>query len=293
MKPQPTEPAEGKYTFDKADVLRGVCATARSQGKRPHASSVHESCPDWFFLDGAAPAGRELTLARMREHITTEVGRYRGRVASWDVVNEALSDKAGEYLRPTKWLACIGDDYIAEAFIAARKADPSVDLYYNDYSIENPVKREKALRLVRELQAKHVPIDGIGIQGHWSLDKVPYQQIEDSLAAFRALGVKVMFTELDLDVVPRRVTGGDAGQREEGASDPYAAGCPPEILQRQAEQYGRIFAIFRKHHEDISRVTFWGLHDGRSWLNTWPRKRTNYPLLWSRDLTPKSRHSAR
>jgi endo-1,4-beta-xylanase len=119
------------------------------------------------------------------------------------------------------------------------------------------------------------------------LDKIPYQEIEDAIVAFHAEGVKVMITELDLDMVPRTASGADVSQREGGAVDPYARGCPPEVLKRQAEQYARLFALLNKHADKIARVTFWGLHDGRSWLNGWPRKRTNYPLLWARDLQPK------
>jgi endo-1,4-beta-xylanase len=274
LKPLPTEPEEGKYTFDQADAFVDF---AQKSGLKinGHCLVWDEQCPDWFFLDHGQPASRKRVLQRMIDHITTVVTRYQGRVSSWDVVNEAIADGSG-YLKPTRWQKSIGDDYIAQAFMAASRADPNVELYYNDYHIESPAKRAKALRLIADLKKQHIRIDGIGIQGHWELDKIPYKDIEDSIVAFHDAGLKVMITELDLDAVPRPA-----------AADPYPHGLPPEMLQRQADQYARLFALFRKHADAITRVTFWGLDDGRSWLNFSPWKRTNYPLLWDRALQPK------
>lgn len=286
MKPEPIEPQEGHFEFEAADRLVAF-ALANRLKVNGHALVWHSQCPDWFFQEGNKPAGRDLVLKRMRNHIAVTAGHFRGKVFSWDVVNEAIDDGPG-YLRNSKWLTSIGEDFIAEAFVAARKADPGAKLYYNDYGIEMPDKREKTLRLIRDLKRRNAPIDGIGIQGHWILDQIPFQQIEDAILAFHAQGVKVMITELDVDVVPRSFGGADVGQRGDASkADLYATTCPPEILQRQAEQYARLFALFRKHSDKISRVTLWGLHDGRSWLNYWPNKRTNHPLLWTRELRPK------
>jgi len=286
LKPAYVHPTESVFAFAAGDAL--VALAGKYHLKiNGHALVWHAACPAWFFKDQDQPAARELVLARMRSHIAAVAGRYAGKIGSWDVVNEALSDQPGEYLRPSKWTATIGGDFIAEAFLAAHKADPQAELYYNDYSIEHLGKREKALRLIRELQARGVRLDGIGIQGHWEVGKVPFKQIEESIIAFHKAGVKVMITELDLDVVPRKGHGADVGQQEKGTDDPYAAGCPPKVLQRQAADYAALFRLFRKHAGKISRVTFWNLHDGRSWLNYWPRQRTNYPLLWDRQLLPK------
>ena len=286
LKPAYVHPKEDVFTFEDGDAL--VALAEKYHLKiNGHTLVWHAACPDWFFNDQGKPASRERVLERMRSHIAAVAGRYAGKIVSWDVVNEALSDKPGEYLRQSKWTATIGDDFIVEAFLAAQKADPKAELYYNDFSIEHAGKREKALRLIRELQARGVRLDGIGIQGHWTTGKVPFQQIEESIVAFHKAGVKVMITELDLDVVPRKGHGADVGQQEKGTDDPYAAGCPPEVLQRQAADYAALFKLFRKHADKISRVTFWNLHDGRSWLNYWPRQRTNYPLLWDRQLQPK------
>jgi endo-1,4-beta-xylanase len=285
LKPKYTEPEEGRYSFEDGDALVDF-ANQNGLKMNGHCLVWHGSCPNWFFLDNGKPASRDLVLKRMRDHITTEVSHFKGRVFSWDVVNEAL-DNGTDYLKKTKWQKSIGDDYVAEAFKAAQAADPNAELYYNDYGIEHPLKRAKALRLIADLKRQHIRIDGIGIQGHWALDQVPFQQIEDSIEAFHKAGVKVMITELDIDMVPRQTAGADTAAHETGNNDPLAAGCPPELLQRQAEQYAKLFTLFRKHAADISRVTFWGLGDGRSWLNDWPWKRTNYPLLWDRQMKPK------
>jgi endo-1,4-beta-xylanase len=284
MKPEATEPQEGHFTFDQADRF---VAFARDNGLKVngHCLVWGQQTPDWFFLDNGKPAGRDLVLKRMTDHIAGEVGHFKGQVASWDVVNEAIDDGGG-YLKSTPWLKSIGEDYVAQAFAAAAAADPQAELYYNDYNIETPGKRAKVLRLIRDLKAQNIRIDGVGIQGHWELDHIPFKDIEDAIAAFQAEGLKVMFTELDLDVVPRLGRGADLSDHEGGA-DPYANGCPPEVLQKQADQYGRLFALFNRHADAISRVTFWGLDDSRSWLNGWPWKRTNYPLLWDRNAAPK------
>ena len=291
LKPGHIHPSENTFAYDEGDSL--VALAAKHQLKiNGHTLIWHAHCPDWFFEDHGKPASRDLVLTRMRAHIAAVAGHFKGKVSSWDVVNEAVSDKPEEYLRESKWKTSIGEDFLLEAFLAAQKADPSAELYYNDYRIEAPVKREKALRLIRELRERGARVDGIGIQGHWQTGKVPLKNIEDCIAAFHEAGLKVMITELDLDVVPRKSAGADAGQKEKDLDDPYANGCPPQVLQQQATDYAALFRLFRKHADKITRVTFWNLHDGRSWLNVWPRKRTNYPLLWDRQLQPKTAFGA-
>jgi endo-1,4-beta-xylanase len=285
LKPQPVHPDEARYAFAAGDALVEM---ARSNGLTVNGHTLvwHSQCPDWFFTDNGKPAGRELVLKRMREHIATVAGRYAGKMASWDVVNEAIDD-GREYLRKSKWLTGIGEDFIAEAFIAARQADPKAELIYNDYGIEAGSKREKTLRLIRDLKQRKAPITGIGIQGHWSLDYLPLKEIEDAIVAFHAEGLKVSITELDIDVVTKSTMGADVNAREKGTGDPFANGLTPEAQKRLTERYTQLFALLLKHSDKISRVTFWGLHDGRSWLNGWPRKRTNHPLLFDRSLQPK------
>jgi len=285
MKPASLQPREGRFRFAKADALVEM-AQANGLAVNAHALLWHNQCPDWFFNDGGRPAGRELVLQRMRAHIAAVAGHFAGKVQSWDVVNEAIDDQ-DEYLRKSKWLNSIGEDFIAEAFITARKADPQAKLFYNDYNIERQPKRDKALRLIRDLKQRGAPIQGIGIQGHWKLDHIPFQDIEDAILAFHAEGMQVAITELDIDVGKRKTDGADVGRLERVRADLYANSLPDDVQLRLADQYAQLFALFLKHRDKISRVTFWGLHDGRSWLNYWPLKRTNHPLLWDRALQGK------
>lgn len=288
MKPSLIHPKEGEFRFEKPDAL---VAWANQQGITVNAHCLvwHSQCPDWFFQDGDKVAGKELVLSRMRDHIAKIAGRYKGKVVSWDVVNEALDDGNG-YLRNSKWYQAAGEDFIPEAFFAARKADPGAILVYNDYGNESPRKRQKNLDLIRDLKSRGAPIDAVGIQSHYGLNGILHgevlQQIEDSLVAYAEAGVKVMITELDVDLVPRKNPGADVSAREAG-NDPYPNGLPEEKQQELAEAYGKLFALYRKHADKIARVTFWGYYDGKSWLNGWPWKRTNYPLPWARDLSPK------
>ncbi len=290
MKPEPLHPAEDRFDFAKADAFVEM---ARANGLTVNAHTLvwHQQCPDWFFEDAGKPAERDLVLKRMRNHIASVAGHFVGKVVSWDVVNEAIDD-GKDYLRKSKWLTSLGDDFIAEAFIAARQADPTAELYYNDYDIERQAKRDKTLRLIRDLKRRGAPIQGIGIQGHWQIDRIPFKDIEEAIIAFHAEGMKVMITELDIDVVPRESTGAEVGAREQGRGDPFGNGLPLDLQQRLADQYAKLFELFLKHRDKISRVTFWGLHDGRSWLNSWPSKRTNHALLWDRALQPKPALSA-
>jgi endo-1,4-beta-xylanase len=216
------------------------------------------------------------------------VTRYRGRIATWDVVNEALDDGA-EYLRVSGWSKPWGEEFIAKAFEYAHAADPAALLIYNDYNNELPAKRAKQLRLLRSLLEKKVPIHAVGLQGHYELDRVPFKDIEDTIVAMSQLGVKVVISELDIDVIPRGKWWADGGKHREELSrlDPYRDGCPVEVQQRQADQYVQLFRIFRRYSDTIVRVSFWNLHDGESWLNDFPWKRVNHPLLFDRQGHPK------
>ncbi|HKB91231.1 MAG TPA: endo-1,4-beta-xylanase [Opitutaceae bacterium] len=287
MKPEATHPSEAQWTFEDGDDLVKLAVENHLQFFG-HNLVWHNQTPNWFFLDGEKSASRDLVIARLKNHIQTLVTRYRGKIRGWDVVNEAISDKKDEYLRPTKWLAALGEDYLVLAYRFAHEADPRAELQYNDYSIEEPVKRAKAVRLIKALQAAGVPIASVGIQGHWSLDKVPFADVEASILAFRELGVKVAITELDLDVIPRKVIGAEASAHEQSNNELVkSTPLSPEMAQRQAEQYAQLFRLFLRYKTDIVRITFWGLDDGRSWLNTWPVKRYNHPLLFDRNLKPK------
>jgi endo-1,4-beta-xylanase len=285
MKPVALQPEEGRFRWEAADALVAE-ADRRKLRVNGHVLVWHEQCPDWFFQQGDSEAPREQVLKRLREHVAAVVGRYAGKIQSWDVVNEALADGEG-FLRDSKWSRSLGEDYVIEGFRAARLADPAAELCYNDYNIEDPPKREKAVRLLRLLKDRGALPDAIGIQGHWLLGRVPFADIEAAILAFHAEGVKIMVTELDIDVVPRDTQSADLSVRSDDRANPFPDQLPAEMDELLARDYAQLFALFVKHRDKISRVTLWGLHDGRSWLNHWPSKRTNHPLLWDRQLQPK------
>lgn len=218
------------------------------------------------------------------------VGRYRGRVHGWDVVNEAVDEDGS--LRKTKWSKAIGEDFIAKAFEYAREADPRAELYYNDYNLWKPAKREAALRIVAQLEARGLRIDGVGEQGHWLLEGPSIAEIEATITDVARAGVKVMITELDVDVLPREpgMYGADLAQKAKlrAATNPYPDGLPTDKQRQLARRYADIFALFLKHRDKLARVTFWGVHDAQSRLNDFPVPgRVNHPLLWDRQGRPK------
>jgi endo-1,4-beta-xylanase len=289
MKPDPVQVAEGRFEFARPDAFVDF---ASSNGLKVVGHCLvwakDDRTPPWFFRDGTNAASRDLLLARMKRHIDAVAGRYRGRIAEWDVVNEALDDGTN-FLRPSGWSKPCGEEFIAQAFLHAHAADPEALLIYNDYNNELPAKRAKQVRLVKSLRERGAPLHAIGIQGHYEIDRVPFADIEALLIEMRVLGVKVVVSELDIDVIPRARWWADGGKHRDELSevDPYRDGCPPEILQRQAEQYAQLFRIFKKHQDVIARVSFWNLHDGQSWLNTFPWRRVNHPLLFDRAGRPK------
>jgi endo-1,4-beta-xylanase len=233
---------------------------------------------------------KDSLLLFITNHINTVAGRYAGKVNGWDVVNEALEEDGT--LRKTIFLNKLGEDYLVKAFQLATKAAPNTELYYNDYNIEQPKKRAGAIALIKKIQASGTRIDGVGIQGHWSIAGPPLKDIEDAILEFSALGLMVMFTELDLTALPNPwdLKGADVNQNFEGSPymNPYPKGLPDSMQVKLAKNYQALFKLFVKHQDKISRVTFWGVNDGQSWLNNWPIKgRTNYPLLFDRNSKPK------
>jgi len=294
LKPAALQAEQGQFSFAQADAFVDFTFSNRLQVVG-HCLvwAKDDRTPGWFYRDGSNYAKGDLLLARMKTHIETVVGRYRGRIAMWDVVNEALDDGTN-YLRSSGWSQACGEEFIVKAFEFAHATDPQALLVYNDYNNELPQKRAKLLRLVRSMRDKKVPVHAIGLQGHYEIDRLPLQDIETTLLAMRELKMKVVVSELDIDVIPRSRWWQDGGKYREELSklDPYQKGCPPEILKRQAEQYGQLFQLFRKYSDVIARVSFWNLHDGESWLNSFPWKRVNHPLLFDRAGKPKPAFNA-
>ena len=289
MKPAAIRPTEGAWNFGQADRFVGF---ANEKGLKVVGHCLvwakDDRTPAWFYRDGDKEVSKEALLGRMKAHIDAVVGRYKGRIQAWDVVNEALDDGKAD-LRESGWTRIAGEEFIALAFECAHAADPSALLIYNDYNNELDGKREKMLRLLAKLKARGAPVHAVGLQGHYEIDRVPYEALEKTLLALRGIGMKAVVSELDIDVIPRGRwwADGNIHRAEMAKINPYVDGCPPDVLARQAEQYAKLFRLFRKYEDVIARVSFWNLHDGQSWLNDFPWKRVNHPLLFDRKGQPK------
>lgn len=290
MKPVAIQNERGVWKFEAPDAFVNF-AVSNDLKVVGHTLvwAKDDRTPGWMN----AITTREELFGVMREHIDKVAGRYKGKIAMWDVVNEALDDGTN-YLRPSTWSKLGGEEFIVKAFEFAHSADPDALLIYNDYNNESGAKFQKTVRLIESLRAKKAPVHAVGLQGHYELDSVPFEAIEKALGEMKRLNMKVVVSELDIDVIPRaRWWANNGAEREALAKvNPYREGCPPEILQRQAEQYAKLFAIFNKYRDQILRVTFWNLHDGQSWLNYFPWNRVNHPLLFDRDGKPKAAYDA-
>jgi endo-1,4-beta-xylanase len=295
LKWEPVHPKPDQYNFEPADRFTDFGV---KNGMFPvgHVLVWHSQTPKWVFEGPPGkPANRETLLGRMRDHILTVVGRYKGRIRGWDVVNEALEDDGT--LRKSPWLTIIGEDYIQKAFEFAAEADSSAELYYNDYNLWKPEKAAAAVRLVKDLKARGVRVDGIGEQAHWALDYPTLKEAEAAVASFEASGINVFITELDISVCPNpwNYTGAEISRNFELQKklNPYPETLPDSVQKSLAARYAEFFALFRRHAGTVKRVTLWGVHDGQSWLNYWPvRGRTDYPLLFDRQCKPKPAFNA-
>jgi len=292
MKWERIHPLPGQYDFAAADKFVEF-AQKNNIFMTGHTLLWHSQAPDWIFEDeNGQEVSREVLLGRLKDHIDTVVGRYKGRVQSWDVVNEALNEDGT--MRQSKWYKIIGEDMIEKAFEYAHAADPEAELNYNDYNLNNPQKRLGVLRIVKQLQAKGLRIDGVGMQGHYSLFHPDFKEVEDSIIAYAETGVKVMFTEVDISVLifPEGAeAGADVNQNFalQEKLNPYSKGLSPEAEAALDKRYTDLFEIFLRHEKDISRVTFWGTDDGMTWRNNWPMVgRSDYPLLFDRQSKAKS-----
>lgn len=290
MKWEQIHPKDGVYNFEPADAY---VKFGKESGMFiiGHTLVWHSQTPNWVFEDAnGKPLTREALLKRLEDHITTVVGRYKGVIKGWDVVNEALNEDGT--LRNSKWRTIIGDDYIEKAFEFAHAADPDAELYYNDYNLYKAEKRVGAVKIANSLKAKGIPIKAIGEQAHYSLKHGTVEEVEATINDFIKAGVNVNITELDISVLPDRGASQTAdvsnNAQYSNELDPYTKGLPADVEKQLADKYGNLFRLFIKYEQHIDRVTFWGLSDRNTWLNNWPiRGRTNYPLPFNRDLTAK------
>lgn len=283
LKIGPVHPTETQYNFGNGDAIVAF-AQRHNLRIRGHNLVWHyaSQTPKWIFDDYGKQASKELVLQRLKDHIFTVVGRYKGKIYAWDVANEVISDKPDEYLRPSDWYHICGEDYIAKAFQWAHEADPAALLFYNDYNEINPAKREKIFRLVKSLKEAGVPIHGLGLQAHWAINEPSRGQLDSTLKRFSELGVQLHITELDISVYPKEHNARE--RRPEDATTIFT----PEKEQAQMEKYKMCFALFRQYKKYITSVTFWNLSDRYSWLDNFPvRNRKDYPLLFDQNLERK------
>lgn len=282
MKMGPIHPAEDRYNWTDADAIVDF-AQKNGMRVRGHNLCWHEQYPAWFFVDAAGKqVTKEVLLKRLKDHITTVVNRYKGRIYQWDVVNEAIDDNDQAFLRESSpFYQICGDEFIARAFQYAHEADPSAELFYNDYNTERPAKRARVYRLLKQLVDAKVPIHGVGLQAHWSVFEPTRAELETAIRQYASLGLKVQFTELDMSVYPWEK---NRRARRPDDEDTYT----PEREQQQLAQYKMVFDVFRQQRKVVSGVTFWNISDKTTWLDAYPVPgRKNYPLLFDTSLKPK------
>jgi endo-1,4-beta-xylanase len=280
MKMGPIHPKENEYYWKDADA---IAAFARKHGKklRGHTLCWHAQAPSWMFTNEKGDTvSKAVLLQRLKDHITTVVNKYKDDVYAWDVVNEAIDDNNSLYLRNSAWYRICGEEFIAKAFEYAHAADPKAILFYNDYNTEMPGKRDRIYRLVKSLKDAGVPIHGVGLQGHWSVNNPSREELEKSIQMFSSLGLQVQITELDVSVYGGR----QGGQLIQGRRDTTAT-FTTEMEQLQRDKYKMVFDVFRQHKDKITGVTFWNVSDRYSWLDG--RGRKNYPLLFDMNRQPK------
>lgn len=281
MKMGPIHPEPNRYDWRDADAIVAF-GQANNMLVRGHTLCWHSQAPRWFFTDAQGQqVSREALLARLKQHITDVVRRYKGKIYAWDVVNEAVPDTGNSIYRSSKFYQIIGEEYIEKAFEYAHAADPDAKLFYNDYNTESAAKREKIYQLLKKLKAKKVPVHGVGLQGHWSIYEPTRQELEKSIDDFASLGLAVQITELDVSVYPK-----EHERRKKNEVD--KAIYTDEMMQKQSAHYKMLFDTFRKYKSTVTGVTFWNVSDRSSWLDNFPvQGRKDFPLLFDQHYKPK------
>lgn len=273
MKWDSTEPREGELHFENTDP---AVQFGKDNGMliRGHTLVWHSQTPNWVFYDeNGQLASKELLYARMQSHIQALMTRYKDDIYAWDVVNEVINTSQPDGLRRSLWYQIAGEEYIEKAFIFAHEADPDAKLFINDYNTHDPAKSQQLRNLTERLQAKGIPLDGVGHQMHIDIEYPSVDLIEASIVKFADLGLEQHVTEMDMSAYT------DDGQRYTVFTE--------EMALKQAYRYKEIFDMFKQHKDQITSVTLWGKDDAHTWLRTFPVVRLNWPLLFDDRLQSK------
>lgn len=288
MKSANIHPEEDRYNFEQADQFVKF-GQENNMAIIGHCLIWHSQLAPWFCVDQKGNnVSAEVLKQRMKDHITTIVTRYKGKIKGWDVVNEAIEED-GSY-RKTKFYEILGEEYIPLAFQYAHEADPDAELYYNDYGMNVPERRDAVVKLVNSLKAKGLRIDAVGMQGHMGMDYPTIEDFEASMLAFAETGVKVMITEWDMSALPtvKRSANISDTVTFRNAMNPYPEALPDSVSAVWNARMKAFFNLFLKHADIVERVTAWGVSDGDSWKNNFPvRGRKEYPLLFDRNYEMK------
>ena len=281
MKMGVIHPRKDEFNWEPADKIVAF-AQENNLKVRGHALVWHQQTGNWIFKDeDGNDVSREVLLDRMKAHIDSVVGRYKGKIYAWDVINEAIDDNPDNFLRNSKWLEIIGDDFLTKAFEFAHEADPEAKLFYNDYNIIIPEKRDRVLKLIAKLKSEDAPIDGIGIQGHWSIFSPSEDELRQALKMYTETGLDVQITELDVSLYKWEK---EQRERRPDESDEFTE----ERKLAQIEAYQKFFKVFRGYKEELTGITFWNISDRNTWLDRYPVEgRKNYPLLFDQNYKRK------
>ncbi len=285
MKCEKIHPQENEYFWDDADAFVKF-GEENGMFIIGHCLVWHSQCAPWFLVnENGEDVDAETLKQRMRDHIYTIVGRYKGRVKGWDVVNEAIMED-GSY-RDSGFYRILGEEFIPLAFQYAHEADPDAELYYNDYSMNEPAKRDAIIKMVNGMKQRGLRVDGIGMQGHMGIDYPDLGDFEKSIVAFAdSTGCNVMITEWDMSSLPTVTQSANVSDTVAAREslNPYVDGLPADAAKAWNDRMAQVMDMFVKHSDKISRVTVWGMSDGDSWRNDWPVVgRTDYPLLFDRN----------
>lgn len=302
MKFESLQPEPNQFTFETADAM---IKFARDNGMatRGHALIWHRQTPDWVFQNEQGErASPEELRQRMRDHIFTVMQHFKGKVDAWDVVNEAIMDDGSMRTdqeesddQKSAFYGILGEAYIEEAFRLAREADPDAKLFYNDYYNYIPARRDAIYNMVKNLQEKGVPIDGVGLQAHLNTEPSTnpehqsYHQtienLEKAIQMYASLGLEVHITELDVSVY---IGGNKYEQKDFYTSETFSN----ELQAKQAQRYKELFAMFRRNSDAITSVTFWGIADDNTWLSEFDSGRQDFPMLFDINHQPKPAFNA-